>query len=110
MLIIRLQRIGKPKKAYFRLVVTEHTTRPHGKYIELLGTYDPHLKILQAKKERIAYWQSQGVQMSPTARNLLINKEIIKGEKAKSWRPKIKKGGATESAAPAAAPAPAPAA
>ena len=97
---MRLQRIGKPGHAHFRLVVQEHTKRVKGKYLELLGSYDPHKKVLQAKQERIMYWKSQGVQMSPTVNNLLINQKIIQGEKVKSWRPRKSN---KEVAAPAAA-------
>lgn len=104
MLIIRLQRIGKPKQAHFRLVVLEHTTRPQGKFLELLGSYDPHTKNIQAKKDRIVYWQSKGARLSPTVNNLLITKGILQGEKVKAWKPK-KKTAAPEQAAPAPAPA-----
>lgn len=88
MLKIRLQRIGKRGQAYFRVVVTEHTTKPQGKYLELLGSYDPHKKVLIAKNDRIKYWLSQGAQLSPTANNLLITKQVIEGEKVKAWKPK----------------------
>lgn len=104
MLKIRLQRIGKPGHAYFRIVALEHTSRVKGKYLELLGSYDPHKKVLQAKKERIEHWVKQGAQLSPTANNLLINHNIIQGEKMQSWKPKKK-----EQPAAAATPAPAPA-
>ncbi len=90
MLKIRLQRIGKPGHAYFRIVILEHTSRVKGKYLELLGTYDPHKKILQVKKERIDHWVKEGVQMSPTVNNLLINHKIIEGKKMQSWKPKKK--------------------
>ncbi len=90
MLKIRLHRKGKKKKAYFSIVVTEHTVKTKGKYLELLGSYDPHTKLLQTKKERIEHWLSKGAQASPTVHNLLINNEIIKGEKVTSWKPKRK--------------------
>ncbi|MEK7507026.1 MAG: 30S ribosomal protein S16 [Patescibacteria group bacterium] len=88
MLKIRLQRIGKRGQAYFRVVVTEHTTKPQGKYLELLGSYDPHKKVLIAESDRIKYWLSQGAQLSATANNLLITKQVIGGEKVKAWKPK----------------------
>lgn len=88
MLKIRLSRIGKRGQAYFRLVVVEHTKKPKGKYLELLGSYDPHKKTLQAKKDRIEHWIGQGVQLSPTVNNLLINHNIISGNKVQSWKPK----------------------
>ena len=100
MLVIRLQRVGKRGQAYFRIVVTEHTKKPQGEYLELLGSYDPHKKDLKVKKERLDHWISKGVQLSPTVNNLLVNNKVISTEKMQSWKPKVKE------AAPAAAPAP----
>ncbi len=98
MLTMRLQRIGKKGQAYFRIIVTEHTKKPQGEYLELLGSYDPHKKNLLAKKERIEYWMSKGVQLSPTVNNLLVNHKIISTAKMVSWKPKV-----TEKPAPVAA-------
>jgi len=89
MLVMRFQRIGKKGQAYFRIVVTEHTKKPLGEFLELLGSYDPHKKDLKCKKERIEYWLSKGVQASPTVHNLLINKKVISGDKKQSWKAKV---------------------
>ena len=109
--MIRLQRIGKKGQAYFRLIVTEHTTRPKGEYLELLGSYDPHKNTLEAKVDRVKHWMSKGAKLSPTANNLLVGKKMIEGEKVQSW--KAKKKEATEASAeatpaPAVTPKPAP--
>lgn len=90
MLMIRLQRIGKRGQAYFRVVVLEHTTRPKGKYLELLGTYNPHQKEFKVQKDRIEYWVSKGAQVSPTTNNLLVNYKIWDKPKVQSWKPKKK--------------------
>ncbi len=103
MLTMRLQRIGKKGQAYFRIIVTEHTKKPQGEYLELLGSYDPHKKNLLAKKDRIEYWMSKGVQLSPTVNNLLINNKIIVGSKKLSWKPKVTDKSAPVAAAPKAA-------
>jgi len=89
MLIMRLQRIGKKGQAYFRIIVTEHTKKPQGEYLELLGSYDPHKKDLKVKKDRIEHWMSMGVQFSPTVNNLLVNNKIIVAPKKLSWKPKV---------------------
>jgi small subunit ribosomal protein S16 len=93
MLMIRLQRIGKHKKPLYRLVINEKHKNPKGNVLEILGHYNPHTKKLGVKNERIHYWLSVGAQCSATVNNLFISKDIIKGEKVKSWRPKKKKGG-----------------
>ncbi len=90
MLIMRLQRIGKKGQAYFRAVVTEHTKKPQGEFLELLGSYDPHKKVLKMKKDRVEYWRSKGVGISPTLNNILINQGVIDGDKKLSWKPKVK--------------------
>ncbi|HWA64332.1 MAG TPA: 30S ribosomal protein S16 [Candidatus Paceibacterota bacterium] len=100
---MRLQRIGKRGQAYFRIVVTEHTKKPKGEFLELLGSYDPHKKELKAKKDRIAYWLEKGVQASPTVNNLLVTKNIITAPKKQSWKARASKKAAP---APAAASAP----
>jgi len=91
MLKIRLQRIGKKKQAYYKVIVTEHTRRPKGQYVELLGSYDPHSKKLKIDAERVKHWLSHGAQSSPTVHNLLINNKIIEGQKVTSWKPKRKR-------------------
>lgn len=101
MLKIRLQRIGKRGQAYFRVVVTEHTTKPKGKYLELLGSYDPHKNEVKADAERVKYWLGQGAQLSPTVNNLLVGRDIIEGEKVRAWRPKKKETAMVQSTTPA---------
>ena len=101
MLMIRLQRTGKRGQAYFRVVLVEHTKKPKGKFLELLGNYDAHQKIFNVKKERIEYWVSKGAQPSPTVNNLMVNHKVWDRPKVQSWKPKVKEGAAT--AAPASA-------
>lgn len=100
---MRLQRIGKKGQAYFRVVVTEHTKKPQGEFLELLGSYDPHKKDLKLKKDRVDYWLTKGVQPSPTVNNLLVNNKIISAPKMQSWRPKPNAKPAPTAAAPAEA-------
>ena len=104
MLNIRLQRTGKKGQAYFRIIVAEHTKKPKGSVLEILGHYDPHKKELKVEKERVEYWVSKGAQVSPTVNNLLVNHKIWDKPKMESWKPKVKpKGEAlkTETAKPA---------
>ena len=92
--MIRLQRVGKRGQAYFRVVILEHTSRVKGKYLELLGNYNPHQKEFKVKKDRIEYWVSQGAQVSPTVNNLMVNYKIWDKPKMQSWKPKKKTVGA----------------
>ncbi len=102
MLNIRLQRIGKRGQAYFRVVAVEHTKKPKGEVLELLGSYDPHKKEFNVNKEKIEQWVSKGAQVTPTVNNLMVNYKVWDKPKMESWKPKKKE------AAPAAQAAPAP--
>ncbi|MBU4142465.1 30S ribosomal protein S16 [Patescibacteria group bacterium] len=111
MLVIRLTRIGKKNQPAYRVVLTEKTNPVRGKFIEILGSYNPRLKTKVLKAERIQYWISKGAQPSPTMHNLLVNEKIITGPKVKAWHPKkktqeAKAKAAAEEAQKAAEPAP----
>jgi small subunit ribosomal protein S16 len=84
MVSIRLQRIGRKKLPHFRLIVQDKHKDPWDKSLEILGSMDPRTKEISLKKERIEYWLSVGAQPTDTVNNLLIEKGIIKGEKAKT--------------------------
>jgi small subunit ribosomal protein S16 len=71
MLRIRLTRIGKKNRAYFRIVVAEHSRPVKGKFIEILGHYDPIKKTLVVKKELVLDWLKKGAKPSNTVAKLL---------------------------------------
>jgi small subunit ribosomal protein S16 len=91
MLMIRLSRVGKKGYPTYRLVISEKQRDPYGKALEILGSYNPHSKDLQAKADRIVHWISMGAQMSDTVNNLLVSKKIIEGKKTKSPAAKTKR-------------------
>jgi small subunit ribosomal protein S16 len=107
MLKIRLQRTGKRGQAYFKVVVTEHTQKPKGQYLELLGSYDPHKNKITVDIEKVKHWLGQGAKMSETVNNLLVGRGVIEGEKVTVWKPKKKKGGETPTEASSAKKVPA---
>ncbi len=102
MLKIRLQKIGKKNAPSYRVALVEHTTSPQGKFIEILGTYNPRTKKKNFNKEKIEYWLTKGAQASPTVFNLLVDEKIIEREKLMAWKPKKQK----EEAKPATPEAP----
>ena len=91
MLKIRLSRIGKKNKPLYRLIISESAKDPYGRSLEILGSYNPYSKELIVKKEKIEYWIKNGAGMSPTVNNLLIEKNIISGEKTKASKARKKK-------------------
>lgn len=82
MLKIRLQRVGRTNVSTFRVVLTDSkNSTKSGKFLEILGIFDPINKIKEVKVDRIKYWISVGAQVSDTVHNFLISKKIIPGEK-----------------------------
>jgi len=84
MLTIRLIRTGKRNAASFRVILVEKSASPKtGKFLEILGNYNPRLKELNLKKDRIKHWLAQGAKASDTVHNLLVKDGVIKGPKIK---------------------------
>jgi small subunit ribosomal protein S16 len=81
MLIIRFARTGKVNRAQYKIVLQEKTIAPGGRHVEVLGSYDPHLKKAILKEERIKEWISKGAQLSDTVHNLFVSKNIISDKK-----------------------------
>ncbi|HEV2213921.1 MAG TPA: 30S ribosomal protein S16 [Terracidiphilus sp.] len=71
--MIRLARVGAPKKPYYRIVVIEKDRARNGRSIEVVGTYNPRTNpaSVDLKHERITYWRGVGAQMSETVAKLV---------------------------------------
>lgn len=88
MLAIRFERVGRRNKAQFRIVLQEHTIAPGGRHVEVLGSYDPHMKKAVLKAEKINEWIGKGAQASPSVHNLLVREGVVSGDKRKIKMPK----------------------
>ena len=77
MLMIRLSRIGKKKHPFYRVVVTEKTRPRNGRFVEIVGTYDPAKKpaTVELNDERVQYWIGKGAQPTDTVRSFLRNRK-----------------------------------
>ncbi len=107
MLKLRLARAGRKKRPYYRVVVTEHTAPRDGRFLEILGQYDPIVEpaAFSVHTERVQHWLSQGAQPTPTVHRLL-HKEGLIGElktKPRSKRADAKRKAQAEAAKAAAA-------
>jgi small subunit ribosomal protein S16 len=73
-----LSRFGKKKAPFYRLVVADSRSPRDGRFIELLGTYNPMTDpaTVAIEEERALYWLSVGAQPSETARGLLKKQGI----------------------------------
>lgn len=96
MLVIRLQRVGKKNQPSFRIILAEKTAPVKGKFIEILGNYNPRQKTKAFETDRILYWLSKGAQASPTMHNLLVSEKIIDEPKVKAWIPRKKESAEAE--------------
>jgi small subunit ribosomal protein S16 len=70
---LRLQRLGKPKRPFYRLVAIDQRAKRDGAPIEQLGQYDPKATQdkIKVNAERVEYWLKQGAQASKTVASLL---------------------------------------
>ena len=91
MLTIRLQRMGTKNKATFRIVLAQSYRAAGKKSLEVLGHYNPRNKDFAIKnQDRLKQLLAQHVQLSPSVRNLLVDKKMVEGPKVKAWQPKKK--------------------
>ena len=75
---IRLSRQGRKKAPFYRLVVADERSPRDGKFIELIGTYNPMTDpaTVNINEERALYWLKNGALPSDTARGLLKKQGI----------------------------------
>jgi small subunit ribosomal protein S16 len=103
---IRLRREGAKNRPYYKVVVADSRSPRDGKFIEIIGTYDPkkpdHNSTL--KLDRIDHWISKGAQPSDTVRSL-----IKKNKKQTASAEPATAAPSAPREEPAAAPEPAPA-
>jgi len=67
---IRLARHGSKKRPFYRVVAAQTSSPRDGRFIELLGVYDPRAKLVRIDRERYAHWVSCGAKPSPTVASL----------------------------------------
>lgn len=108
MVRIRMSRIGRVHRPFFRISAIDQRTKRNGKVIEPLGWYDPiakdEAKQITLNTERVKHWLSVGAQPSDTVMNLLIKMELIGDEQVKAWKARHAARVAAKQKAPAAAP------
>ena len=74
--VLRMTRRGAKKKAFYRIVAADSRSPRDGKFLEMLGTYDP-LKSennLKIDSEKVASWIKKGAKPSETVASLLKKK------------------------------------
>ncbi len=109
MVRLRLQRLGRTNRAFFRISAMDKRSRRDGPFVEQIGWYDPlaadQSKQVGLNEERAKYWISVGAQPSDTVRDILVKRNLMdkgpwEAERARQ-REVLKKNLETAAAAPA---------
>jgi len=84
MLRIRLRRTGAKKQASYRIVVADQRSPRDGKFIEILGWYNPRTDppTFEINSERARHWLSQGAQPSDAVAQILRKADAVTSEAA----------------------------
>jgi small subunit ribosomal protein S16 len=102
MLTIRLARTGRAKYPTYRIVAAESARAATGKFVAVLGHYNPHTKELVIKQEEVKKHLSHGAQPSNTVIKLLAREKVELPSwaklKTKQPKPKADAGAAKEEA------------
>ena len=77
---LRLQRRGKPKRPYYRVVAVDQRSKRDGKPVEILGQYDPIAvdNRFNVNMDRVNYWLGTGAQASETVAALIKKNQTLK--------------------------------
>jgi len=78
---IRLARMGVKKKPFYRMVVADSQSPRDGRFIEIVGTYDPNKEpaAVSWKQEVLKKWLSVGAEPTTTVKNLIRSSGVLKG-------------------------------
>lgn len=89
MVRIRMQRLGRTHRPFYRINAIDQRTRRNGRVLEALGHYDPMVKDedkqIVLKVEKIKAWLAKGAQPSDTVRDMLGREGLLDGEMKAKW-------------------------
>ena len=79
MLSIRLRRVGSAKRPHYRVVVADGRDWRDGRFLEILGHYDPRRDpaVVKIDAEKARQWIAKGARPSETVRSLLTRTEAV---------------------------------
>ena len=77
MVKLRLKRMGRKKRPFYRIVAMDVTRPRDGQALSQLGTYDPLLPRVTLDEDALAGWLKNGAQMTPTVRDLLKSQGVL---------------------------------
>jgi len=70
---IRLTRMGRKKKPFYRIIVANNEAKRDGKFLDIIGTYDPMQDpvLVNLDTEKLNDWLGKGAEPTVTVRSLL---------------------------------------
>ncbi|MCI6159546.1 MAG: 30S ribosomal protein S16 [Selenomonadaceae bacterium] len=76
---IRLNRMGAKKNPFYRIVVADSRSPRDGRFIEILGNYDPSqtLAVVNVDEDKVLDWMNKGAQPTDTVKNLFSKQGIM---------------------------------
>jgi len=76
---IRLSRMGAKKRPFYRLVAANSEAPRDGKFLEILGSYDPTKDPAQVNlhKEKVSYWLEKGATVTGSVRDILKREGLL---------------------------------
>ena len=80
MVKLRSQRFGSKKKPFYRIVATDSRNPRDGRFIEIVGTYNPLTTPATVKfaEEKVMKWLANGAKPTDTVKSLLKEQGLIK--------------------------------
>ena len=77
---IRLTRMGRKKRPFYRVVVADSRMPRDGRFIEILGVYDPlaETPVIKIDENKALNWLSKGAQVSDTVKQLFKKSGVMK--------------------------------
>ena len=81
---IRLTRMGAKKKPFYRLVAADSEAPRDGRFLEILGYYDPMKEpaVVKIHEDKLQYWVEKGAKLSEAVRALVKREAAIKSHSA----------------------------
>ena len=81
---IRLARMGAKKKPFYRLVAADSQSPRDGRFLEILGYYDPMKEpaVVKIYENKVQYWLEKGAKLSEAARALMKREGAINSHSA----------------------------
>jgi small subunit ribosomal protein S16 len=86
--VIRMMRAGAKKRPFYRIVVADSRRQRDGRFVEILGYYDPMAKpfVVKMDEDKVKGWIAQGAQPSTQAASLFRRAGIIAARPSKSTK------------------------